>query len=415
MMVEKIRTAVLYADYTTRLSYYDDWLDAFQQSPHYDVMAINICGKGAEGAVRKAARESDLIILLHSTNGDTTIYLEPFSAILSERRGKLLSFIGNEVNLPGSPISAKRNVLAKISPDFIGTQLLLEAGEFLWGDLVRDRVVALPHALNPSVFTVRRDSAARPIDIGVRAVRYLPYLGDDDRNRLHEFFRRRDFAPDILVDIGSDRFDRTGWADFLNQCKGTVSSEAGSWFIERDDATINAIRRWVMRRSRRRVVIANDSMLRRIGHRLPWSIRELARKLMSRGYIRHESTINEELDFGEVFHSFFADRPIPSVHGKCISSRHFDAIGTGTCQILLEGRYNDILHADEHYISLQKDYSNIGDVMRRFRDVAERKRIASAARDHALATHTYAHRMEEIFRIVSGASPVIQQVVSGSD
>lgn len=413
-MADAIRTAVLYADYTTRLSYYDDWLDAFQQSSHYDVTPINICGKGAEEAVRKAVRDADLIVLLHSTNGDTTIYLEPFSAILAERRGKLLAFIGNEVNLPGSPIAAKRDVLARIMPDFIGTQLLLEAGEFLWGDLVRNRVVALPHALNPAAFTIRNDTADRPIDIGVRAVRYLPYLGDDDRNRLHDLFQHHDFAPDIRVDISSDRFDRDGWATFLNCCKGTVSSEAGTWFIERDDATIEAIRRWVMQRAGGRLVIANDSVLRRIGHKLPWRVRALARRVMSRGYIRHESTINEELDFDEIYQAFFAGRPIPAVHGKCISSRHFDAIGAGTCQILLEGRYNDLLQADVHYISLQKDYANIGEVMRRFGDEAERRKIISAARDHALAHHTYVHRMDEIFRIVSEASPAMRQAVNSS-
>lgn len=396
-----MRTAVLYADYTTRLSYYDDWLDAFQQSPRYDVTAVNICGSGAKQAVRKAAGEADLIILLHSTNGDTTIYLEPFVEILEGRRGKLLAFIGNEVNLPGSPIAAKRKLLGRIGPDYVGTQLLPDAGTFLWGDLVRQRVVPLPHALNPSAFKIQTADADRPIDIGVRAVRYLSYLGDDDRNRLHEFFRRHDFAPDMRVDIGSDRFDRSGWAAFLNRCKGTISSEAGSWFIERDDATINAIRRWVMQRSGRRLVIANDSPLRRLGHRLPWWLRAVARKMMSRGYIRHESTINEDLDFDEVYDRFFTDRKIPAVHGKCVSSRHFDAIGTGTCQILLEGRYNDILRADEHYISLRKDYSNIGEVMRCFRDAGERRRIATAARDHILAHHTYASRMEEIFRIMS--------------
>lgn len=401
MSYSRLRTAVLFADYTTRLSYYDDWLDAFAQSPHFDVTQINICGGGAEAAIRRSAQEADLIVLLHSTNGDTTIYLEPFANILADRRGLLLAFIGNEVNLPGSPISAKRAVLSTIQPDFIGTQLLLEAGEYLWGDLVRRSVLAVPHALNPSAFFIEREDAERKLDIGVRAVRYLPYLGDDDRNRLLDFFERHDFAPNLAVDIGSGRFDRAGWAAFLNTCRGTVSSEAGSWFIERDDHTIEAIRSWIMRSRNGYFVIANDSPLRRIGHKLPWQIRVLARKLLSRGYLRHESTINENLNFAEVYERFFAGRPVPKIHGKCISSRHFDAIGTGTCQILMEGAYNHILVPGEHYIQINRDFSNIDEVMRVFTDAAQRRRIAETARQHVLTHHTYAHRVESVFRVIN--------------
>ena len=80
------------------------------------------------------------------------------------------------------------------------------------------------------------------------------------------------------------------------------------------------------------------------------------RRLLSRGPLRHEATITEELPFSEIYDRFFAGRAIPEAHGKCISSRHFDAIGTGTCQILLEGRYNDILKPGEHYIALSHDF-----------------------------------------------------------
>src|SRR3546814_18773585 len=71
-------------------------------------------------------------------------------------------------------------------------------------------------------------------------------------------------------------------------------------------------------------------------------------------------------------------------HGKCISSRHFDAIGTATCQILLEGRYNDILTPDVHYIRFASDFSNISEVMGTFRDERRRLEITEAARAHEI-------------------------------
>src|SRR6516162_857657 len=76
---------------------------------------------------------------------------------------------------------------------------------------------------------------------------------------------------------------------------------------------------------------------------------------------------------------FFAGRPCCPVYSKCISSRHFDAAGTGTCQILLRGRYNDILAADEYYIALDPDLGNVDEAIARFRDPIERRRIAGAA------------------------------------
>lgn len=398
MSYSSVRTLLLYAEYTTRLSYYDDWTEAFERSPRFVVKKVNICQKGILSDIKKEVAEADLIVLLHSTNGDTTIYLEPFAKLLADRRGTLLSFVGNEVNLPGSPIGAKRDVLGVIKPDFIATQLPLEAGEFLWGDLVRKSVLAVPHALNPDAFYPVISDADRAIDIGVRAVRYLPHLGDTDRNNLHDLFASPEMAQKGLrVNISTERLNRAGWAEFLNNCRGTVSSEAGSWWVERDDAIINEIRKWTAERTKGRVlVIPNDSPLRKIGHKLPWKLRAVLKKVLSSGVVQHESSLNEQIEFGEIYATFFKDRPRPPFYAKCISSRHFDAIGTQTCQILVNGRYNDILTADEHYISLDPDYGNIDDALDRFSDPSYRRCITQNAYEHVMSHHTYNSRIKDI-------------------
>lgn len=401
-----LRALVVSAEYTDRLSYYDDWKTAFQTSLQFETVLFNIAGGNAARRLRSALRGIDAIILLHSTNGDTTRYLEPVAPVLAERTCPLLTFVGNEVNLPGSPISAKRAVFATIQPDFIATQLLPESGEYLFGDLAGRGVVALPHGLNPEVFRPQVPHSERSRDIGVRSVKYLAHLGDDDRNRVHDFFTRHEFAPDLTVDISAERFNRDGWAAFLNDCRGTVSTEAGSWFIERDDATIEAIRAWTAeRQAGQGFVIANDSPLRLIGHKLPFRLRQWLRKRLSRGPIRHESTVTEALAFDEVHERFFAGRPVPKHHGKCISSRHFDAIGTATCQILLEGRYNDILTPGVHYISLASDFSNVAEVMEVFEDERRRLEITEAALAHVMDRHTYAHRVGAVYDILTGSRP----------
>jgi len=96
-----------------------------------------------------------------------------------------------------------------------------------------------------------------------------------------------------------------------------------------------------------------------------------------------------------VFELFFARYSNP-VSGKAISSRHFEPVGTKTCQILLEGDYNGILQADRDYISLSKDYSNIDDVVRRFRDDGYRSELVDHALEHVLAEHTYTHRVNRV-------------------
>lgn len=395
MRESRIRLLVLYAQYTTRLSYYDDWLDAFTSHAEFETNSINIVG--ADATLARAALDAvDAVVLLHSTNGDTTEYLEPFVSMLADRRVPLLSFVGNEVNLPGSPISAKRRLFGRIRPDWIATQLLEEAGRFLFGDVAEKSVVAIPHALNPAAFRPKRGLDDRPTDVGARLSRYLPHLGDDERNRLADAFIRLGSEGRLTVDISDSRLDRDGWAEFLNSCRGTIATESGSWFLERDDETVNAIRAYVRYHAGRGIVIANDSPLRKLGHKLPWWLRSMLRRVLRAGPVRHEALVNEQIPFDEIYARFFAGRKPAPVYGKCISSRHFDAIGTQTCQIMFRGRFNDILQADRHYLALADDFSNLDHVLRRFADLSVRQQIVEDAFTYVISAHTYAHRMRQV-------------------
>ena len=59
---------------------------------------------------------------------------------------------------------------------------------------------------------------------------------------LADAFARLGAQGRLKVDISDTRLDRGGWSEFLNQCRGTIATELGSWFLERDDATVEAIR-----------------------------------------------------------------------------------------------------------------------------------------------------------------------------
>ena len=340
----------------------------------------------------RRSQDADLIVVLHACTADTLDHVEPLVAALGQRRGRLVSFVGNEVNLPWSPLGPKIAWLRAVRPDIIATQLLVECGHYLYEGCAK-RIISLPHALNTAIFRPQAHPLERPIDLGARSYRYLAYLGDDDRNRIYDFFLQHRFEPPLALDFSTEhRFDRAGWADFLGRCKGTIATEAGTWWLERDDRTVLAIRRWAAERQRG-IVIPADSALQRLGRRLPHGLKTWLKRNLKRGLIRHEAFAAETLNSTEVFERFFAKLDKPPIYGKCISSRHFDAIGAGTVQIMFPGRYNDILEADRHYLSLKPDFSNIDTVIERLRDPNERRRISDSALEHILAGHTYAHRI----------------------
>jgi hypothetical protein len=208
----RMRVLVGHAQYTDRLSYFNDWLDAFTAAPQFDAVPLNLAAADARSKLSPLLREVDAVVLLHSTNGDTTIYLQPHVEVLARRTVPLITFVGNEVNLPGSPIADKRRLFAILKPEYIATQLLLEAGKHLFDD-VAGKVVAIPHALNPAAYQPTRAVKDRPLDVGVRAVHYLPHLGDEDRNRLLQWFAKNGARHGLKLEVSDQRLDREGWAN----------------------------------------------------------------------------------------------------------------------------------------------------------------------------------------------------------
>ncbi len=279
----------------------------------------------------------------------------------------------------------------------------LEAGEWLYDD-TGAVVLPVPHAANERVFRRDKPAELRSVDLGARSFRYPVYLGDDQRNRVYDLFARLGPAAGLRVDIANDRrLGRTEWAEFLNECRGTIGSEAGSWYLERDDRTALAIREFLRERSAG-PVIAADGWLHAAVRRLPYGIKVGLKALQQRSPLRHEAFEADEDDFAEVQTRFFASQPRCPAYSKCISSRHFEAAATGTCQLLIEGRYNNILKAGEHFIPLRADLDDAPEALARFLDPTERDRVAAAAHDLVHDAHTYRHRLAALHTALSARS-----------
>lgn len=344
----------LLQDGYANLSYVIDWRDAFMAHTDLFVRVCNINNLFDFVAVLHEIRRYPIIVVLHSAAGDRLSLIRQAIPALSGRKGKLIVFFGNEYNLMDEKIAFARETAA----DFIATQLPMRAAQWLYADCTDSQIVSAPAALNPAVY--RPGPAERRIDVGFRGDAYSFALGDVNRTRLIERVRDHAAGMGIATDIEFTRVPRSAWTVLLQQWYGVVGAESGTGYLERDDSLQRAVLKYLA---------------------------------------EHPGT-----SFEEIHERFFLHIQNP-VSGKAISSRHFEPIGTKTCQVLLEGRYNDILRADEHYISARADLSDLPEAMEKLQDADFRRRIVERTYEYALANHTYAIRVRDLVARVLESAP----------
>ncbi len=328
-------------------SYVVDWQDAFAEAPSLEAELCNVNNLLEYRAGLRKLRDYPLSIVLHSVAWDEMALLRRAAGYFQDRRGKLMVFFGNEYNCMPEKIGFAREARA----DYIASQLPASAAAWLYADCCHSKIVQAPQALNPKIYQPR--AGPRPVDIGFRGDLYS--FGDMERTEILRYFADRAEAWGLVQDVQFVRLPREEWSRFLAGCKGTVGAESGTYYLERDDHTEEAVKRYLR---------------------------------------RHPGA-----GFSEVYDLFFRHYPNP-VSGKAISSRHFEPIGTKTCQMLLEGHYNGILKPDEHYISIKKNFANIDDAVRRFKDEEYRRAMVERAYEYVMESHTYRHRVEGLLKTV---------------
>lgn len=335
----------LFAERYRHMSYVFDWQEAFQQHPALEPHLCNINDFVSFSRLRGAIREYPLIVILHSATGDSVELLLKTASWFQSRKGKLAVFIGNEYDL----MEKKFRFLRKTQADYVCSQLPADSARWLYGELPGTTVLPLPHGLNPNLYENLNGNSPRAIDIGFRGDLYPFFIGDTERSDFIRLLGQKGGEYDLRCDIQFRRVDRAEWAKFLCGCKGVVGGESGSYYLDRRGEIL----------ARAKAYLA-----------------------------RHPDTT-----FEAMYDACFRDLP-EHVNGKCISSRHFEPVGTRTCQVLMEGEYNGILQSDEHYIAVRKDLSNLDEAIARFRDESLRQKIVQSAWEHVVNNHTYHHRID---------------------
>ena len=399
-----MKTLVLYSSYTDQMSYFDDWVDAFKEHPNYHSECVNVFNTLSEYAnICKKIEKAELIVIHHSMNADTLKYIHPFINALKNRKGKLVSFVGNEVNLPTISMAAKIKNLQDIEPDIIATQLLQEAGEWLYQNCTKSKVVSLPHALNPKAFFSSKDLEQRKIDIGTRSARYGVYVGDNDRNNIIKFFEENSQKLGISVDLGlattsQKRFNREEWAIFLSSCKATLSTEASSFYLEKDDRLVNQIQNYLKSKSKK-IVLPNETFVRKLYRMVIPSVIRKSIIFLLKEKLVEVGNLDEGCDFNEIYEKFFSKTQRCPAYSKAISSRHFDAIGTKTLHII-PGRYNDILRPGEHYFELKHDLSNLAELVDLLKNPAFLNKITNRTYEYIMEKHTHKDRLDTLLNFL---------------
>lgn len=343
----------LTARYDT-LSYIGDWREALCDSPALDVRLCNITNLADYARCLLRIRRYDLVIVLHSAAGDSLTLLLKTAERFRRRRGKLIVFIGNEYDLMGE----KMEFLRAARADYVCSQLPIESARWLYEPCGGAQILPMPHALNPKAYRPG-PTAGRTIDLGFRGAFYPHFIGDVERTRLITEIQLEGPRRGLACDIRAGTVPKAEWAAFLNRCNGTVGGESGSYYLDRRGSLIASAKAFLASRP--------------------------------------------AASFEDVYERFFESPPVEFVSGKCVSSRHFEAIGTKTCQILLEGKYNGILQAGVHYIGVRNDLSNLGEAIEVFKDEGYRRQMADRTHEYVLDEHTYAHRVKALLERIGSS------------
>jgi hypothetical protein len=213
----------------------------------------------------------------------------------------------------------------------------------------------------------RKSLNDRKIDIGYRAWKAEYWLGEHGMQKtwIAALFQEKGEKAGLVTDISMEEKDvlhGNDWFDFLLACRATIGVEGGGSVLDPD------------------------------------------------GVIRQKT--NEYLDqnpgasFLQVREACFPGED-GRIHLACLSPRHFEASITGTCQVLVEGRYNGIFEPWKHYIPLKKDHSNMDEIIEYLKDHEKTAALVEQAYHDIVQSGKWSYKsfIQEIERQIIDKAP----------
>jgi glycosyltransferase involved in cell wall biosynthesis len=198
-------------------------------------------------------------------------------------------------------------------------------------------------------------SADRPVDVGYRGSIQPLWTGrlGFEKHWIGTDFQRASKRFGLKLDISSrweDRIYGEEWRRFLSSAKAVLGCESGSNVFDFDGE------------------VAKLSAQYEAAH--------ADEDRMSREYFERA-----ELEFLHRFEN--------NVHYAQISPRHFEAAATSTLQILYTGTYSGIFRPFEHYVPLEKDLSNLKEVIDILKSEPRRREITQRSFSEIIQNRSY--------------------------
>jgi hypothetical protein len=197
-----------------------------------------------------------------------------------------------------------------------------------------------------------QESGRRPLDVVYRASR-LPYwfgsLGQL-KHRIGEQAQLAATARGLSADVSThpdDAIMGDEWFDFLGAGRSVVGCESGSSVLDARGETQKAIRAYLKDHP--------DATFEEVGAHMP------------RGWDDHR----------------FA----------AVSPRHFEAVITRTCQVLVKGRYDGVLEPDRHYLPVRRDLADLGDKLQMASDPVVASEVAERSYEEIYRSGRYSYRV----------------------
>lgn len=373
---------LLDAAYPYQMSYLNHWKEAWKDAFKAETREINVVKLRETRRFTELLKSAELVVMLHSCTADTNLWVEKIKHSLQERSCPLITFVGNEYNSPTLSIERRLSNLRDIQPDIIASQLSQSSAQWLY-EGASNKIISTPHGM-----TKPSEIIAKEIDFAYYGFRYPSFVFGSLRNKIVEdiinSFKQRNLKVKFSYE---QRLDKGQWISLMDRTKVTASTEAGSSHVFKTDEIWN----WM---SGATASISSDNSLLHSARRLPSGVKQPLRKMaislgLNYGSLEKKSQYDE--DFLNLLVSNFESRD-----GRCISSRHLEAISSSCWQLLYRGEYSGILKPGYHYTELNSlDSETLEDSVEIALDKAE-SQIPLEIREELYKLHSYQARVRNL-------------------
>ena len=336
-MSRTLNILLLVHDSSRHIGTVDDHIAALENnSGHY----VTVFDCFAAGRLDLDLSYFDIVVLHYSLVISMTAYVSPNLAVkLIAFKGLKVLFIQDEYRWINRTAEAIRQLEIDVIFTVLNSDVIHRVYYHHWFNRIRIEQT-LTGFVPEHLRTIETPPyTERLIDVGYRARKLSAWFGSFGREKwlIGERFSKAAPGYGLRCDISSEEADRLygqDWIRFLSNCKAVLGTESGTSFCDFDGSIQSNVESY--------------------------------------------EALHPEVRFEEVRDLFLGDKDGDIVI-HVISPRCFEAASLRTLMIMYPGEYSGIFQPWRHYVPLQRDHSNMDEVVAVLRDPARAGKIIDNA------------------------------------